>query len=151
MKERSYVMIKPEFANSPEAIAETKRRFLEAGLKIIEESYVTYDKKSAEEHYEEHKEKVFFGELVDYLASDKSYAMIIEGEDAINKIRELVVRDKKVGPQPGDIRFDIPVMFGLPVDKTKNVIHASDSPASAKREEAIYRAVKEKENQQQRQ
>ncbi len=151
MKERSYVMIKPEFANSPEAIAEIKRRFLAANLKIVEESYVQYDKESAEEHYDEHREQPFFGELVDYLSSDKSYAMIIEGEDAINKIRELVVRDKKAGPQPGDIRFDIPVMFGLPLDLTKNVIHASDKPASAKREEAIYRAIKEKENQQQRQ
>lgn len=151
MKEKSYVMIKPEFANYPEVIAEIKRRFLEAGLKIAEESYVTYDKKSAEEHYEEHREREFFGELVDYLASDKSYAMIIEGEDAINTIRSLVLRDKKAGLQPGDIRFDIPMMFGLPIDMTKNVIHASDKPASAEKEIKIYRKVAAKENQPQRQ
>ena len=147
MKEISYVMIKPEFANNPAVIEEIRRRFLDAGLKIVEESYVQYDKESAKEHYDEHKEQPFFNELVDYLASDKSYAMIIEGEDAINKIRELVVKDKKAGPQPGDIRYDIPYLFGLLLDLTKNVVHASDKQASAKREIAICRNIRAKANQ----
>ena len=139
MKEISYVMVKPEFANHPEVIEEIKKRFINAGLKITEESYVTYDKASAEAHYDEHKAKSFFAELVDYLASDKSYAMIIEGEDAINTIRTLLIRDKAAGLQPGDVRYDIPKMLGQELDITKNVVHASDKPESAEREIAIYR------------
>lgn len=139
MKEISYVMVKPEFANHPEVIEEIKKRFVNAGLKITEESYVTYDKASAEAHYDEHKAKSFFAELVDYLASDKSYAMIIEGEDAINTIRTLLIRDKAAGLQPGDVRYDIPKMLGQELDITKNVVHASDKPESAEREIEIYR------------
>lgn len=139
MKEISYVMVKPEFANHPEVIEEIKKRFVNAGLTIKEESYVTYDKASAEAHYDEHKAKSFFAELVDYLASDKSYAMIIEGEDAINTIRTLLIRDKAAGLQPGDVRYDIPKMLGQELDITKNVVHASDKPESAEREIAIYR------------
>ena len=141
MKEISYVMVKPEFANHPEVIEEIKKRFVNAGLKITEESYVTYDKASAEAHYDEHKAKSFFAELVDYLASDKSYAMIIEGEDAINTIRTLLIRDKAAGLQPGDVRYDIPKMLGQELDITKNVVHASDKPESAEREIEIYRNV----------
>ena len=139
MKQTSYVMVKPEFANYPEVIEEVRNRFLAAGLNIVEESYVVYDKTSAEAHYDEHKGKSFFAELVDYLASDKSYAMIIEGKDAINTIRTLVLRDKAAGLQPGDIRYDIPQMLGQELNITKNVIHASDKPESATREIAIYK------------
>ena len=139
MKEISYVMVKPEFANHPEVIEEIKKRFVNAGLTITEESYVTYDKASAEAHYDEHKAKSFFAELVDYLASDKSYAMIIEGEDAINTIRTLLIRDKAAGLQPGDVRYDIPKILGQELDITKNVVHASDKPESAEREIEIYR------------
>ena len=57
MKEISFVMVKPEFANYPEVIEEIKKRIVAAGLNINEESYVTYDKASAEAHYDEHKAK----------------------------------------------------------------------------------------------
>ena len=139
MKEVSFVMVKPEFANYPEVIEEIKKRIVGAGLEIKEESYVTYDKESAEAHYAEHKEKSFFGELVDYLASDKSYAMIIEGENAISAFRALVLKDKAAGLQAGDIRYDIPQMLGQELNMTKNVVHASDKPESAAREIAIYK------------
>ena len=139
MKEISFVMVKPEFANYPEVIEEIKKRIVAAGLNINEESYVTYDKASAEAHYDEHKGKSFFAELVDYLASDKSYAMIIEGENAIATFRTLVLKDKAAGLQPGDIRYDIPQMLGQELNMTKNVVHASDKPESAAREIAIYK------------
>ncbi len=141
----SYTAIKPEFANYVEVIDEVRRRFIEAGLKIVEEGYVIYDRAAAEEHYEEHKNKNFFNDLVDYLTSDKSYAMIVEGEDPITTIRYLVCRDKSVGIQSGDIRYDIPVVLGMPHRMTENVIHASDSLASAEREIAIYKKLKAKE------
>lgn len=144
MKEKSFVLVKPEFANYENAIEEIKTRLTNAGLEIIEEAYVTYDRAAAEAHYDEHKEKSFFGELVEYLTSDKSYAIIFEGEDAINTIRKLLCRDKATGLQEGDIRFDIPKMLGWELDITKNVVHASDKPESAEREIAIYNNVKNK-------
>ena len=150
MKNTSFVLVKPEFANYPEVIDEIKRRFVEAGLEIVEEDYVKYDKEDGEAHYDEHKEKKFFGELVEYISSDKSYAMIVKGEDVINVIRFLVCRDKQAGLQPGDSRFDIPHVLGQQLDMTKNVVHASDKPESAEREIAIYRNAKAKETATQR-
>jgi nucleoside-diphosphate kinase len=150
MKNTSFVLVKPEFANYPEVIDEIKRRFVEAGLEIVEEDYVKYDKEDGEAHYDEHKEKKFFGELVDYISSDKSYAMIVKCEDVINVIRFLVCRDKQAGLQPGDIRYDIPHVLGQELDMTKNVVHASDEPESAEREITIYRSAKAKETAPQR-
>ena len=150
MKNTSFVMVKPEFANYPEVIEEIKRRFTEANLEVVEESYVKYDREDAEAHYDEHKEKKFFNELVEYLTSDKSYAMIVKGEDVINVIRYLVCRDKQAGLQPGDIRYDIPHVLGQELDMTKNVVHASDKPESAEREISIYRNAKAKESASQR-
>lgn len=144
MKQTSFVLVKPEFANHPEVIEEIKKRFTNAGLDLIEESYVSYDKADAEAHYDEHKAKSFFGELVEYLTSDKSYAMILEGENAIDKIRSLLCRDKVSGLQEGDIRYDIPKMLGQELNITKNVVHASDKPESAEREIAIYNVAKSK-------
>lgn len=139
MKQISFVLVKPEFANYQEVIDEIKSRFTAAGLKVTEEGYVTYDKEDAMAHYDEHKEKKFFGELVDYLTSDKSYALIMEGEDVIATIRTLLCRDKEAGLQPGDIRYDIPAVLGQELDITKNVVHASDKPESAEREISIYK------------
>ena len=139
MKEISFVLVKPEFANYPEVIEEIKKRFTAAGLQVNEEGYITYDKEDAMAHYDEHKEKNFFGELVEYLTSDKSYALIMEGDNAIATIRTLLCRDKAAGLQPGDIRFDVPAVLGQPLDMTKNVVHASDKPESAEREIAIYK------------
>ena len=144
MKNTSFVLVKPEFANYENAIEEIKNRLTGAGLEIVEESYVTYDKADAEAHYDEHKEKSFFGELVEYLTSDKSYAIIFEGEDAINTIRRLLCRDKAAGLQEGDLRYDIPKMLGWELNITKNVVHASDKPESAEREIAIYNNAKNK-------
>ena len=144
MKQTSFVLVKPEFANHPEAIEEIKKRLVGAGLEIIEESYVNYDAEDAKAHYDEHKEKSFFNELVEYLSSDKSYAIIFEGENAIDTIRTLLCRDKQAGLQAGDIRYDIPHMLGQELDITKNVVHASDKPESAVREIAIYKIAKSK-------
>lgn len=70
--------------------------------------------------------------------------MVVKGKGAIAKIRTLVQKDKKLGLQEGDIRFDIPKEYGFPIDMTKNVIHASDCEELAKREIMIYKELKEK-------
>ena len=143
-KEVSYVMVKPEFADNEFAILEIRKRLREAGLKILDAAFICYDKESARRHYAEHVGKGFYQELEDYITSGKAYGMVVEGKNAIEVIRNLVQKDKKIGLQPGDIRYDIPKEYHFPIDMTKNVIHDSDCQESAKREIMIYKELKEK-------
>lgn len=142
MKQTSYVMIKPGFANHLKVISEIRYRILNEGLNIIDAGYVRYSVKDARKHYEEHLGKSFYQELEDYITSDKAYGMVVSGEDAISKIRFLVQKDKSKGLQSGDIRFDIPKMLKEEPDMTKNVIHASDSEKSAEKEIKIFKSLK---------
>lgn len=137
--ERSYVMVKPEFANYKEVIEEVKRRLNNAGLRVEEEKYIKYDKKSAGEHYACHLGKPFYEKLLTYITSDKAYGMIVEGEDAISKIRALSGSTKD--PAKGTIRYDIPEKLGLEKRVTENVIHSSDSQEAAQKEIAIFKAL----------
>ena len=143
-KEFCYVMIKPGVANNKGVIKVIRDRLIAAGLTIGEEGYVLYDVESAQEHYAEHIGKKFYQELEDYITSGKAYGMIVYGKDAIKIVRSLVQKDKAAGLQPGDIRFDIPKMFGIPMDLTKNIIHASDCIESAKKESKIFKRLRHK-------
>ena len=136
--EESYVMIKPEFADFDEVIRKIRGKILAQNLIIRQEGFVKYDKKAAQKHYEEHLEKPFYQELEDYITSGKVYGMVVVGDNVINKIRYIVQKDKKAGLQKGDIRYDIPKMLNREFDMTKNVIHASDKPESARKEIAIF-------------
>lgn len=140
MKQTSYVMVKPGFANDIAVINEIKKRLESNGIKIEEEGFIKYDKKHADAHYHEHIGKGFFPELEQYIMSDKAYGMKVSGEDAIAKIRELAGSTKN--PVPGTIRFDIPEMLGIERDITANVVHSSDSVEAAKRELAIFEDLK---------
>lgn len=140
MKENSYVMIKPEFANHQAIIDEVKQRLLEAGLMVREEAFIKYTRQDAQKHYAEHVGKDFYPELEKYITSDKAYGMVVEGENAIATIRKLVGSTKN--PEPGTIRFDIPALMGLELRVTQNVVHASDAVQSAEREIAIFEDIK---------
>ena len=136
MIEQSYVMVKPEFANNKQVIAEVKKRLQAKGIVILEESYINYDEKRAKMHYHEHVGKGFYPELEKYITSDKAYGMKVQGENAIAVIRALAGSTKN--PEPGTIRYDIPKALGLERRITENVVHSSDSPESAKLELAIF-------------
>lgn len=136
MKELSYVMVKPEFANNHSVIAEVKNRLTDAGLEITKASYIQYSVEDAQAHYAEHVGKDFYPALEKYITSDIAYGMIVEGEDAIATIRELVGSTKN--PDKGTIRYDIPVMLGLEHRVRENVVHASDCVESAEKEIAIF-------------
>ncbi len=136
MIEQSYVMVKPEFANNKQVIAEVKKRLQAKGIVILEESYINYDEKRAKMHYHEHVGKGFYPELEKYITSDKAYGMKVQGENAIAVIRALAGSTKN--PEPGTIRYDIPEALGLERRITENVVHSSDSPESAKLELAIF-------------
>lgn len=129
--EKSFIMIKPDGVSRGlmgEIIGKIERK----GFKITKAKLITPDINTVEEHYTEHKEKPFFGELVDFITGGKVMAMEVEGEDVI-KVMRLMVGDKdpKIAV-PGTIRGD------FAHSTTKNIIHASDSIESAKRELEIW-------------
>ncbi len=136
MKQISYVMVKPEFANDQRVIDEVKRRLNEVGVTVVEEGFINYDRDHAKKHYRAHVDKSFYPELENYIVSDKAFGMKVEGEDAIAKIREIAGPPKN--PQPGTIRFDIPQMLGIERRMTENVVHSSDNEQDALFELSIF-------------
>ena len=134
--EKSYVMVKPEFANNPQVIEYVKGRLKSINLKIVKEGYIKYDALSARKHYVEHVGKDFYQGLEEYITSDKVYGMEVQGDDAIAKIRKLVGATKN--PDPHTIRYEVPKMLKLPQRITQNVVHASDSEKSAISELKIF-------------
>lgn len=139
MKETSYVMIKPEFANYSSVISEVEKRLTNAGLKIVEKAKIKYTADDAKKHYVAHINKPFYPDLEKYITSDIAYGMVVVGENAIAKIRELVGATKN--PAEGTIRFDIPKQLGLELRVTQNVVHASDCVEAASEEIEIFKDI----------
>ena len=107
-------------------------RFEEKGLQVVAVKLIQIDEELAKTHYGEHAEKPFFPSLVEYITSSPSLAMVIEGEEAITTIRKLVGATNPLEADLGTIRGD----YGM--DTGRNIIHASDSPASAEREIGLF-------------
>ena len=107
-------------------------RFEEKGLQIVACKLIHIDEDLAKTHYGEHAEKPFFPGLVEYITSSPALAMVIEGEEAITTIRKLVGATNPLEADLGTIRGD----YGM--DTGRNIIHASDSPASAEREIGLF-------------
>jgi nucleoside-diphosphate kinase len=124
-------MLKPE-AISRGLIGEILKRIEKGGFKILALKLLKPTLKQAEKLYEMHVGKSFYHELVDHITSGLVLPLVVEGEDAIKKIRSLIGATNPAQAETGTIRRD----FGLSV--TKNVIHAADSPENAKRETSIF-------------
>ena len=139
MIQKSYVMVKPEFANNNQVIDLVKNRLTANGLTILTEGFIRYDADSAKKHYHEHVGKGFYPELESYITSDKAYGMEVEGEDAISLIRTLVGATKN--PDKGTIRYDVPEILGIERRVTQNVVHASDCDAAAELELSIFKSL----------
>ncbi|MDI6644501.1 MAG: nucleoside-diphosphate kinase [Methanobacteriaceae archaeon] len=131
MIEKSFVMIKPD-AVKRRLIGEVISRFEKRGLKIVAAKMLDISQDLAKEHYSEHKEKPFFNDLVEYITSSAVLAMVIEGDECISLIRKMVGATNPKEADLGTIRGD----FAL--DTGRNIIHASDSVQSAKREIALF-------------
>ena len=147
MEEISYVMVKPEFANNHQVIKEIQKRLYTgkgAGLSLIKAGYIQYSVEDARKHYAEHVGKDFYPALEKYITSDIAFGMILKGEDAIARIREIVGATKN--PAVGTIRYDIPTKLGLEIRVRENVVHASDSVEAAEREIAIFEDILSKRN-----
>jgi nucleoside-diphosphate kinase len=129
--ERTFSMLKPGVL--PRRIAgEIIARIERKGLKIIALKMMIIPRGLAETHYAEHREKSFFGELVSFISSGPVVAMVVEGDNAISQVRRLCGATKAEEALPGTIRGDYAMHTGL------NIIHASDSSASAAREIGLF-------------
>lgn len=129
--ERTFVMVKPDGVQRG-LIGEVIRRLERKGLKLVAIKMLWIDKRTAENHYAEHREKPFFSSLVEYITSGPVVAMVVEGRNAVKVVRNLVGSTNPAEAMPGTIRGD----FGL--DVGRNVVHASDSPQSAEREISLF-------------
>jgi nucleoside-diphosphate kinase len=111
-----------------EILARFERRgYVFLGMKLMQ---VTEDQ--AKRHYAEHEGKPFFPGLVDYITSEPIVALVVEGEDAIEGCRATIGATNPIKATPGTIRGDYGQTIG------RNLVHGSDSPASAEREVAIF-------------
>jgi len=128
---RCYTMLKPGVVNR-RLVGEIISRLEKKGLKLIGLKMMNITPEMAKEHYAEHAEKPFFGELVDYITSGPVVAMVWAGDDCVTLVRKLVGATKPAEAAPGTIRGDFCIHTSL------NVIHASDSDASAEREIKIF-------------
>lgn len=131
MKEKSFVMLKPD-AVLRRLTGKIITRFEERGMQILAAKMLVIPKKQAEEHYAEHTEKPFFKDLVDYITSGPVLTMVIEGEECISLIRKMVGATNPQEADLGTIRGDFAIETG------RNIVHASDSPASAEREINLF-------------
>ena len=131
MKQRTLVLVKPDGVRR-KLVGEVVRRLEQKTLDIVAMRLMTIDKELATEHYAEHTEKPFFGELLEFITSGPVIAMAVEGDDAIAVVRQMMgATDPKKAAQ-GTIRGD----YGLIT--TENLVHGSDSPESAEREIALW-------------
>ena len=129
--ERTLVLIKPD-AMQRGLAGEILARFEQRGLVIREARLVQVDRELAEQHYAEHAEKPFFGELVSFITGGPLIAIVFEGVEAVKAARQLIGATNPVEAAPGSIRGD----FALEV--TFNMVHGSDSDESAEREIQIW-------------
>lgn len=129
--ERTLVLVKPDGVRRGLA-GEILTRFERKGLRIVAARLLRIARETAEVHYAEHKGKPFYGELVEYITSAPVLALAIEGRSAIAVVRATIGATNPVNAAPGTIRGD----FALAV--TSNLVHASDSPASAARELGLF-------------
>jgi nucleoside-diphosphate kinase len=129
--ERTLVLVKPD-AMQRRLAGEIVGRFEARGLTIRAARLVLVDRELAGAHYAEHAEKPFFGELVDFITSSPTLAVVLEGEGAIAVVRSTMGATNPATSAPGTIRGD------LALSMPDNLVHGSDSPESAEREVRLW-------------
>ena len=134
--ERTLVLIKPD-AVQRKLAGEILARFERRGLEIREARLVQVDRELAEQHYAEHAEKPFFGELVEFITSAPTLALALEGEGAIATVRRTMGATNPADSEPGSIRGD------LALSMPDNLVHGSGSPRSARREIKLWFTARE--------
>jgi nucleoside-diphosphate kinase len=129
--DRTLILVKPD-AFQKGLTGEVIARFERKGLTIVALKHMTVDRDLAEQHYEEHKDKPFFGELVDFITGGPLVAMVLEGHEAVTAARQVIGATNPLEATTGSIRGD----YGLEVQT--NLVHGSDSAESAQREAGLF-------------
>ena len=129
--ERTLVLVKPDAMHRGLA-GEIISRFERKGLKIVALKLLQIDMELAARHYEAHRQKPFFQGLVEFITSCPVIAMVIEGRQAVDVVRQVMGQTDAAKAAPGTIRGD------LAIDLQDNLVHGSDSAESAAREIALY-------------
>ena len=134
--EKTLVLIKPD-AVQRGLIGEIITRLEHRGLKIVAGKYITVTRDFAEKHYAAHVGKPFYNGLVEYISSSPLMALVVEGPEAIQAVRQTMGKTNPLEAEPGTIRHDFALVT------SKNLTHASDSPESAQQEIALWFNEKE--------
>lgn len=129
--ESTVLIVKPDAVRRG-LIGEVLRRIESKGLRIAEMRTMEIDLPLAEEHYAEHREKPFFGDLVEFITSGPVVVARVEGEQAVRVLRMLMGPTDPAAAAPGTIRGDLGTAI------TENLVHGSDSPESASRELKLF-------------
>ncbi|MCM0623489.1 nucleoside-diphosphate kinase [Lysinibacillus sp. OL1_EC] len=129
--EQTFLMVKPDGVER-QVIGDIVDRFERRGFVMKGAKLMVIPKELAEKHYAEHAERPFFGELVDFITSGPVFAMVWEGENVIKLARTMMGATKPEESNPGTIRGDYATTV------SHNIIHGSDSLASAEREIGLF-------------
>ena len=128
--EQTLILAKPDAVRRA-LVGEIIARFERRGFRLCGARLLRVDRALAEEHYAEHREKPFFGELVEFITSGSTLAFVLEGEGVIATARTTIGATNPAEATPGSLRGDL--ASAMP----DNLVHGSDSPESAKREIAL--------------
>jgi nucleoside-diphosphate kinase len=129
--QQTFIMVKPDGVRRG-LIGEVISRIEAKGYRIREMKLFTIDRELAREHYAEHSEKPFFGELVSFITGGPVVAMMVEGDDAVAGMRQIMGATDPRDAAPGSIRGDLATLI------TENIVHGSDSVESAERELKLF-------------
>ena len=129
--DRTLILVKPD-AFERGLTGEVLARFERKGLTIAALKLMTVERAQAEEHYAEHAERPFFGELVEFITSGPLVAMVLEGHEAVKAARQVIGATNPLEATTGSIRGDFALEVG------KNMVHGSDSDESATREAGLF-------------
>ncbi|MDR7072541.1 nucleoside-diphosphate kinase [Fictibacillus barbaricus] len=129
--EKTFLMVKPDGVQRA-LIGEIVSRFEKKGFQLVGAKLMNISEDLAKEHYGEHKERPFFGELVNFITSGPVFAMVWEGKDVILTARNMMGKTNPAEAAPGSIRGDYAVQV------SNNIIHGSDSAESAEREIGLF-------------
>lgn len=129
--QRTLIILKPDCVQR-RLVGEILRRFEAKGLTLSALKLIQVDRGLAEQHYGEHKERPFFGGLIDFITGGPVLVGVISGPDAVAVVRKMLGKTNGAEADPGTIRGD------FSNSKQNNLVHGSDSPESAAREIALW-------------
>jgi nucleoside-diphosphate kinase len=129
--ERTLILVKPD-AFERGLTGEILARFERKELRIVAMKHMTVDRELAEQHYAEHRERPFFGDLVEFITGGPLVALVLEGYEAVKAARQVIGATNPLEAAPGSIRGD----YALEVQT--NMVHGSDAPESSAREIGLF-------------